>query len=161
MFSMIQSYVMKSTSNFDGRIRHVLFGVAERVLHDPTPLDAGHGMFNAHADLCQLPIDSLFPLRERMALRLSFFRLAGSRYRWLIALKPCILVESDLGRKRDGLLVHDPFFMHGPRVGRAQIQHAPTRRVDHEHVLIGMGLLLPAYFPHFSLAFFLILACVA
>ena len=63
---------MKSTSNFYSRIRHVLFGVAERVLHDPTSLDSGHGMFDADADLCQLPIDTLFPIRERMALRLFF-----------------------------------------------------------------------------------------
>jgi hypothetical protein len=92
MFSMIQSYVMKSTSNFDGRIRHVLLGVAERVLHDPTSFDAGHGMFDADADLGQLPIATLFPIRERMALRLFFSpgRFALPVARSLETPHPCI-----------------------------------------------------------------------
>src|SRR5205085_1942484 len=73
-----------------------------------------------------------------------FFRLASSCHRGLIALKPCILVQGHLGRKRDGLLIDDLLLVYGPGVGGTQVQHAPARRVDHEHVLVGMCLLLPA-----------------
>src|SRR5262252_10917855 len=73
-----------------------------------------------------------------------FFRLAGLRDRRLIPLEPRVLVQGGAGRIPQPRLIGDPLLVGLAGVCPAQEQHAPIRRPDHEHVLVGVGLLLAA-----------------
>src|SRR5687767_12529340 len=71
-----------------------------------------------------------------------FFRPASLADRRLIPLKPGVLVQGGAGRIRQPRLVGDPLVVSLAGVGAAEEQHALTGGTDHEHVLVGVGLLL-------------------
>ena len=73
-----------------------------------------------------------------------FFRLAGLLDRRLIPLEPGILVQDGTGRVTQLRLVGDPLVIGLAGVSPAEEQDAFTGAADHEHVLVGVGLLLAA-----------------
>src|SRR5262245_49346680 len=73
-----------------------------------------------------------------------FFRLAGLPDPRLIPLKPGIFVQGGAGWIRQVGLGGDALVMDLPGVGRAEEQDALAGAPDHEHLLVGVGLLLAA-----------------
>src|SRR3954470_14270273 len=76
-----------------------------------------------------------------------FFRLAGLADRWLVPLKPRVLVQGGARRVGQTLLVGDPLVIHRPSPRGTEEQHPPAGGVGHEHVLVGVRLLLAAVVP--------------
>src|SRR5438105_2635933 len=73
-----------------------------------------------------------------------FFRLPRLADRRLVPLEPRVLEQGGAGRVGQPLLIGDPLVVHRPSARPAEEQHAPTRGAGHEHVLVGVGLLLAA-----------------
>src|SRR4051812_18453329 len=71
-----------------------------------------------------------------------FFRLAGLLHRWLIALKPCVLVQGGTGWIRQVGLIGDPLVVGLPGIRPAEEQHLLIRGAGHEDVLVRVRFLL-------------------
>jgi hypothetical protein len=83
-----------------------------------------------------------------------FVRPAGLLDRRLIPLEPCVLVQHDLGWVSRARLLGDPLVMGLAGIGSAEEQYASAGAADHEHVLVGVRLLLAAGVPGLFFGFF-------
>src|SRR5439155_20279736 len=74
-------------------------------------------------------------------------RLAGLLHRWLIPLKPRVLVQGGARRIAQLLLVGDPLVVGGAGISPAEEQDAVVRGAGQHDVLVRMRLLLAAVVP--------------
>src|SRR5437660_492724 len=69
-----------------------------------------------------------------------FFRLAGLHSGWLVSLEAAVLVQHGPRRIGDPLVVGDALVRCPADVGAAQEADPLAARLDHDHVLIAVGL---------------------
>src|SRR6059036_2494259 len=73
-----------------------------------------------------------------------FFRLAGLLHRWLISLKPCVLIQGGARRIAQVFLIGDPLVAGRTRISPAEEQDLLIRSAGQQDVLVRVRLLLAA-----------------
>src|SRR5205814_6157903 len=88
-----------------------------------------------------------FSAAVRSRPRGFFFRLAGLLHRWLVPLKPRVLVQGRARRVVQLLLVRDPLVVGRAGIRPAEEQDAVIRSASQQDVLVRVRFLLTAVVP--------------
>ena len=118
------------------------FGVAEDILHNPTPFDTGDHMLYPNPHTGNHAVQKA--VRQSQGLPSRFFLRLQRLYSWRsIALKACILLEGGSWRVVNVFAVGDFFIMGLARIRLTQILNPFGVFMDEEQVFVGMGLFFP------------------
>ena len=145
--------VVQGTGDLHHQVRKSLLGIAKHIFHNPTPLDTRNHMLHHNPRPGNQTVGEPVGGAQETAppLFLGLDRHHVCRFR---ALKAHILRQPGAVGIVNGFLVRDRLVVGLPGAGLAQIHHLPGAFVRQDHVLIGVGLFLPAVmFPLFFRVF--------